>query len=231
MGECSSLSLLSAGISVCLVFLLAGERGDFHPASSRRLTWAAATTAGEVSRPAHQAHPGAEWARASVYPAARQDRRPAAQRSLCWGCWPQVTLCPCGKPVSQVCGPTCFRSRASRGKEGPGQLSLGPGRGGPALTLWCLPAGSAWSQPLSGPEKHSGGLLKGVPGFGFEVSTLCGLHSRLRLGEVWGFPWNRSVEEGLQWGPQAFPVMLPHTSWHGAPLSGCPTPAHVTAMF
>lgn len=35
-------------------------------------------TAGEV-RPAHQAHP------ASAHPAAREDRGPAAQRSLCWG--------------------------------------------------------------------------------------------------------------------------------------------------
>ena len=136
MGKWSSLSLLSTGISVCLVFLLVGEGDDFHPASSRRrLTWAAAATQGEVSRPAHQAHPGAEWARACVHAAAREDRRPAAQRSLCWGCWPQVTLCPCGKPMSQVCGPTCFQLRASGGKEGPGQLSLGPGQGGSSLDI------------------------------------------------------------------------------------------------
>lgn len=138
---------------------------------------------------------------------------------------------PAGSPCRRCVGPPASGRGQVGGRRAPGSCPSDPGGGGPALTLWCLPAGSAWSQPLSGPEKHSGGLLKGVPGFGFEVSTLCGLHSRLRLGEVWGFPWNRSVEEGLQWGPQAFPVMLPHTSWHGAPLSGCPTPAHVTAMF
>lgn len=144
---------------------------------------------------------------------------PLLRRASAGGAGLKSHSVPAGSLCRRCVGPPASGQGQVGGKEGPGQLSLGPGQGGPALTLWCLPAGSAWSQPLSGPEKHSGGLLKGVPGFSFEVSTLCGLHSHLGLREVWDFPWNRSVEEGLQWGPQALPV------------SCCPTPAGTRAPF